>query len=344
MIVRARLLFGFLVLISAEGFSGASVATGFWTPWTWVVTYWLYFAHFFFFTTLAVRTGRTSLGALYLWGVLYGLYESWITKVIWHGYGGDGKLALGHLGPFGFSEISMVFLFHPVMAFLLPLAVACLLSPGLRPLFPDLAWVTGDSRGALAARLYIILSCACTLGINSGGPVHLCLNIAFIGVVLLALARLARRGLATADACSLVAFGWRGFAGLCVYLAALYGVTYFFMRPEGRPSAIVQLITLAFYGVLIAGIWLHRGREPLAGAETTVDPKELRRAITILVAVGGLALPLSVPWVRSATSVPVFANFVLWTPLGFLLTAIALWRGWREWAGRLRCRPECKVV
>jgi hypothetical protein len=344
MIVWVRLLFGFLVLISAEGFSGASVATGFWTPWTWLVTYWLYFAHFFFFTTLAVRTGRTSLGALYLWGVLFGLYESWITKVIWHGYGGDGKLVLGQLGPFGFSELSMVFLFHPVMSFLLPLAVACLLCPRLRPLFPDLAWATGGSRGALAVRLYIILSCGCTLGINSGGPVHLCLNIAFICVVLLSLARLARPGLAAADARSLVVFGRSGFAGLCVYLAVLYGVTYFFLHPEGLPSALIQLITLVFYAVVIGGIWLHRVREPLAGAETSVEPKELRRAVTIFVAVIGLALLLSVPRVRAAVFVPVAANFVLWTPLRFFLTAIALWRGWREWVGRVRCRPASKVV
>ena len=86
MIVWLRLLIGFVVLICTEVFSGASVAQGLWHPWTWVVTFWLYFAHFFLFTTLAVRTGRTSLASLYLWGVLFGLYESWITKVIWHGY------------------------------------------------------------------------------------------------------------------------------------------------------------------------------------------------------------------------------------------------------------------
>jgi len=71
-----RLLLGLVVLICAEVFSGTSVQTDLWSPWTWVVTYWLYFAHFFFFTTLAVRTGRTSLGSLYLWGMLFGLYES----------------------------------------------------------------------------------------------------------------------------------------------------------------------------------------------------------------------------------------------------------------------------
>ena len=81
-------MIGLIVLICVEILSGASLQAGLWSPWTLLVTYWLYFAHFFFFTTLAVRTGRTSLSCLYLWGVLFGLYESWITKVIWHGYGG----------------------------------------------------------------------------------------------------------------------------------------------------------------------------------------------------------------------------------------------------------------
>jgi hypothetical protein len=74
-IVFPRLLIGLIVLICAEVFSGASLQIGLWHPWTWMMTYWLYFAHFFFFTTLAVRTGRTSMWSLYLWGVLYGLVE-----------------------------------------------------------------------------------------------------------------------------------------------------------------------------------------------------------------------------------------------------------------------------
>jgi len=87
--VAARLWVGGIVLVCTEVLSGASLQIGLWHPWTLLVTYWLYFAHFFLLATLAVRTGRTSLSALYLWGVLFGLYESWITKVIWSGYGGD---------------------------------------------------------------------------------------------------------------------------------------------------------------------------------------------------------------------------------------------------------------
>ena len=171
-VVFPRLLIGWIILICAEVFSGASLGVGLWNPWTLVVTYWLYFAHFFFFTTLAVRTGRTSFGSLYLWGVLFGLYESWITKVIWHGYSGDGKFIMGSIGPYGISEISMVFIFHPVMAFILPLAVTCLLYPSLRRLFPDLAWLTGMSRGARVVQVYLVLSFVPTMAMNSGGSAN----------------------------------------------------------------------------------------------------------------------------------------------------------------------------
>jgi hypothetical protein len=323
-ILWPRLLIGLLVLISAEVFSGSSVGPGLWSPWTWVVTYWLYFAHFFFFTTLAVRTGRTSLSALYLWGVLFGLYESWITKVIWFGYGGDGKLALGRLGPYGYSEISMVFLFHPVMAFLLPLAAACLLRPPLRALFPDLALLTQGGRWARGVRVYLILCFAAVLGMNSGGPVNLALNVGFLLLLLAALWLLARRGLALGDGRSLVVFGNRGFAGLCAYLLLLYGLTYVYLRPGGLPSLQIQLLTLVFYALAILGLVLNRRRPPAQEAVATVHRAEWRRVVAIFVMVIGLAFPFSLPPIKPVVSLVAGANLVLWTPLGFVLTALAL--------------------
>ncbi len=337
-----RLLIGLVVLVTAEVFSGASVGPGLWSPWTWVVTYWLYFAHFFFFTTLAVRWGRTSLGALYLWGVLFGLYESWITKVIWHGYAGDGKFALGGLGPFGYSEISMVFLFHPVMSFLLPLAIACVWCPPLRRWFPDLAWFSGASRWARVARIYVVLSSATALGMNSGGPQNLYLNLAFLLLLLLLMNRVAAPGLAASDGRSLVVFGRRGFAGVCVYLVLLYGVTYVWLRPEGLPSVTVQLLTLAFYGVPIAGLRLFRRREPRPESSSTVEAAELWRVRVLFALVLAISLPLSLPSLKTFVLVTVAANFVVWTPLGLILTAFAWRTGWREWRTLARALEESK--
>ena len=329
-VVFSRLLIGLVVLICAEVFSGASIKMGLWHPWTLVVTYWLYFAHFFFFTTLAVRTGRTSLGSLYLWGVLFGLYEFWITKVIWHGYGGDGEFAMGSIGPYGYSEISMAFIFHPVASFILPLTVACLLCPPLRRLFPDLAWFTGRSKSVRLVQIYLVISLACVLAMNSGGPVNLALNLAFVIVLLLLLSRLARPALESSDGLRIVVFGRRGFVGLCMYLMLLYGVTYPHLRPDGLPSVPLQLFTFVFYALAIAGIWLHRRREPLPDDAVQVDGRELRLVKTLFAMLLTLALVLSPFAGTPALFLPIVVSFVLWTPLGFLLTAVSLAGGFRE--------------
>lgn len=325
-----RLLIGLVVLICAEVFSGASIQVGLWHPWTWVVTFWLYFAHFFFFTTLAVHTGRTSLWSLYLWGVLFGLYESWITKVVWHGYGGDGKFVMGSIGPYGYSETSMVFIFHPVASFILPLAVACLLCPPMRRLFPDLAWFTGKSKGARVVQVYLVLSFATVLAMNSGGPLNLASNLAFVLILLLLLSHLARDGLSSSDGRRIAVFGTKGFVGLCVYLILLYGVTYPLLRPDGLPSAPVPLLTFVFYALTVAGLWLHRRREPLPVDAVEMDGQELKHVKILFALLLALALALSVFAGSPVLFLPVVLSFVIWTPLGFLLTLIALAKGARE--------------
>jgi len=327
-VVAARILIGVIVLICAEVFSGGSLKVGLWHPWTVAVTYWLYFAHFFFFTTLAVRTSRTSLSALYLWGVLFGLYESWITKVIWYGYSGDGKFAMGHIGPYGFSEISMVFFFHPVISFILPLSITCLLCPSLRRTFPELAWFTGQTRGARVVQAYFVLAFAPVMAINSGSVLNLAANLAVAIILLAALLRLARPALAATDGLDIVVFARRGFAGLCIYLGGLYGIGYIAMNPAGRPATAIQLFTFVFYAVALAGLWAHRKREPLATA--SVADRETRLVTKLFVLVFVLALALSL--LRSEPLLyPVIAlHFSIWTILGFVLAVLALAKGARE--------------
>jgi hypothetical protein len=322
----ARLLIGLIVLICAEVFSGASVLVGLWHPWTWIVTYWLYFAHFFFFTTLAVRTGRTSAASLYLWGVLFGLYEGWITKVIWSGYSGDGKFVLGAIGPFGFSEMSMVVLFHPVMSFMVPLAVACLLYPSLRGVFPGLAWMTQRGWRGRLFRGYIIFSFMVIVAMNSGGPVNLALNHAFILCLLLAILYIARPWSYRGDARSIIVFGRRGFRRLCIYLAVLYGVTYPLLRREALPGASAQLLTGAMYALVIAALLVHQQQNPMP-IDSPVQRGERRRAIIVLAATQGLGLLLSALPLSPAIYAVIVLNFVLWTPLGVVLTVAAAWRG-----------------
>lgn len=119
----------------------------------------------------------------------------------------------------------MVFIFHPVVSFILPLAVTCLLCPPLHRMFPDLAWLTGTSKRARFVQAYLVLSFAPVMAMNSGGPVNLAVNAAAAILCLLVLSRWARPALAATDGRAVVVFGRLGFAGLCAYLALLYGAT-----------------------------------------------------------------------------------------------------------------------
>ncbi len=327
-LIWARLLIGLAILISAEVFSGASLKIGLWHPWTLIVTFWLYFAHFFFFTTLAVWTGRTTFWSLYLWGVLFGLYESWITKVIWHGYEGDGKLVLGSLGPFGFSEFSMVVIFHPFMSFIFPLTLAGVWFPSLNRWFPDLGWFTSGRTWARVVRVWLMVNVSAIVAMNSGGPLNLALNLTFAGAAIVILRRLASASFAMPDAARVVVFGKKGFAGLCTYLLLLYGVTYFKLRPEGLPSISVQLLTVAIYLLAIGGLWVRprwRGAAPTVLA--SIQP-ERRPILHVVAVVLGLGFLLSLWRGSPALFIPVIAGFVVWTPVGLVLFVIALVSGW----------------
>ena len=329
--IFARLVIGIIVIICAEVFSGASLHAGLWHPWTLLVTYWLYFAHFFFFTTLAIRTGRTSLSSLYLWGILYGLYEAWITKVIWHGYDGDGRFIMGHIGPFGLSEMSMVFLYHPVMSFILPIAIACLLCPSLRSVFPDLVFFTAKSRGARWLQCYLIFSLAPVMAMNSGGPINLAANLVFVIFLLFVFLRIAKPCLVSADARPIIAFGKWGFIGLCFYLALLYGVTYFKLRPEGLPSAGVQLFTILFYVITIVGLRWHRKREAMMDTVAPHEKREMKLVISLFIAMIAIGLVLSFFAGNPLLYLPIALNFAIWSLLGYVLTAMALARGFTQW-------------
>jgi amino acid transporter len=168
------------------------------------------------------------------------------------------------------------------------------------------------------------------MAMNSGGAVNLATNIAAAVAVLWVLALVARPVLSSTDGRSILEFrGW-GFAVLCGYLLLLYTLTYFHLRAEARPSVPVQLATFLFYALAIAGLWLHRRRDPDPKAPVSVEDREKRLAIGIFAVLTALALVLTAFAKHKAVLSVIMVNFMIWTPLGMLLTLLSLVRGLRE--------------
>jgi hypothetical protein len=71
--------------------------------------------------SLVFRRGRVSFPTLFLAGAILGLYEAYITKVIWSPTWGDVHPSLGGIAVV--QTAILVLFWHPVMAFVLPVVV-----------------------------------------------------------------------------------------------------------------------------------------------------------------------------------------------------------------------------
>ena len=116
----AILLVGILSMFFAEVMAGSS-NLWFLDPFAWLISFILYLVHLIFYLNLAVYTNRTSLVHLYLWGILFALYEAPITQVLWSGYTNSIDAPMLLFGIASIEFIVLVFFWHPIMSFIFPI-------------------------------------------------------------------------------------------------------------------------------------------------------------------------------------------------------------------------------
>jgi len=127
------LLVGSLAMLLTEVFAG-SFPLWFVSVSGWLIVFPLYLGHLLFFLNVAMRIRKTSLNHLYFFGVLIALYESWITKVLWAGYpGSNGPIVGTFLGVASLEFSVLVFFWHPLFAFMLPLLMFEVLAVSTSP-------------------------------------------------------------------------------------------------------------------------------------------------------------------------------------------------------------------
>lgn len=296
--VLLRLLFLLWVTLVAFGLPEVIAGTGrMWinNPGTYILVMPLYALHFLLLSHIAIWTKRTSWPALYLFGAMFGLYETWITKVVWSGYPGSNGFAFGSFGPwFGIHEtLGLVLFYHAVISFLLPLAVVSRLFPAFGRQFPVPDWVFGISKAGLVRRLGLVLMLGPVTGHNN--PVIGEYLITWVPMLILmwaGYAVLRRNGVTTDSDRGEIArprLGRIGFSIAVIWLSAIYGIAYLHMLPASRPPVHIQLITLGFYPILIFLIW-KAGPRGSAHNPNTVGPTSARMPFFWLLAVFGVGL------------------------------------------------------
>lgn len=259
--ILAIILFGFLSMIFAEVFSGSS-PLWFLGIWGWFVTLPLYWAHALLLINLALRYERTSLTQLYLWGIIFGLYESWITKVIWAGYMGDVP-AFGTFLGFAIGEFFVIVLFwHPVFSFIVPILVFQIIVQATNKgeagelHTSHIRFISRTVRNKILLGIVVVSGAFfMTMGLSADGLSVMVaggINFAFIFLLAYLTASLSRRPL---DLESL-RLGNRGLSITLVYLIMLYAFTFLTLLPERIPSIGTILLTIAFYIIMLTMLFL----------------------------------------------------------------------------------------
>ncbi len=244
-------LLGVLSMTFAEVFSGSS-RLWFIDAWAWLIAFPLYWSHTLLFLNLAIRTQRTTVSHLYLWGFLFGLYESWVTKVIWAGYLGSPP-ALGQVGGIAVAEfITLTMVWHPLFSFVIPVLVYEIVTvdhsvDNKTHLLPSHSIRIEKNRTNSKLWGIVILFGAAFLSFNSQlSPMIAGITSAGSVLIIILLVRLGRRW---PGACSMesVTLGKRGLVIVITYVILLYGTTLPILLPERIPPPETIILTLGIY-------------------------------------------------------------------------------------------------
>jgi hypothetical protein len=246
------LLLGVLSMLFAEVFSGASTLW-FVTSWGLLLTLPLYLGHVLFFFNVAVRTHRTSLRQLYFFGMMFGLYEALITKVLWFGYPNAAGPAVGYFFGVAWSEfLTLVLFWHPVMSFLVPILVYEVLS---RDIIPGHEWLVQKNRLTLFAVAVLIITGAVFQ--SNGAKYNVLESVGSVAGTLLIVMLL--HYLTPDKTRQSLVLGKKGMLLLVVYLVALYGASTAFILPERLPRTVIPYVLIFLWYVLAIGLlWVDR--------------------------------------------------------------------------------------
>lgn len=113
------LIAGMLSVVCVEVPAGSTMFP-FFTIWGLLVVWPLYLLHSIFLAGVVFRFGRPRFWLLYSAGMLYGMYEAYITKVVWTSFRAEGPFFRAG-GIALFETIICALFLHPLLAFVVPL-------------------------------------------------------------------------------------------------------------------------------------------------------------------------------------------------------------------------------
>jgi hypothetical protein len=272
------LILGSLSVYFAEVVSGSDIFP-FYKPVSWILVFPLYTLHTLVLWYIVFRNGRGRLYALFPAGALFGLYEAYITKVIWSPTWNEAPIRLG--GVAIVETLLLVLFWHAFMAFIVPLFLAETALTSSREVLTGLpVWARRALVSKAASRLAYILPVIGGLFQSVGAPTPFdsfasgVLNSAFL-IVLTVIWR--RKGGERHRFRDLLP-GPKGFRILLVLLGADYLLLGALLRLEEIPGLGAQATVWVLY--VFFGLLLYTGiRSSGQEEEGSSTPYELNASV-----------------------------------------------------------------
>lgn len=264
--IKIKFLFwsilGAFSIFFAELFSGSDMFP-FLHFWGLFVELPLYTLHLLILAYVVFNFGKPLFPSLYLAGTIFGMYEAYLTKVLWNPPWGDALITIGGVGII--ETIVLVIFWHPFLAFIIPL-IAC--SYLLNQFSEMVAGMPLCIRKIMSAKksgtLFVLINAAffgTFQSTNAPSAWFSLLSCPLSAMVLVILVCLWKRTIKDCNYNFLEILPNRvQFVVLIALLIIMYIIMGRFIRPEALPDLSSQLTVWLIYGVLLIAFILSLKR------------------------------------------------------------------------------------
>jgi hypothetical protein len=275
----ARLKILFWIILGAFSVFFAEVVSGsyifpYFTIWGILVVCPLYTLHLLVLSYIVFNYGRPSLHTLFVAGALFGMYEAYMTKVLWDPTWGDAAFSLGGIAVL--ETVLLVLFWHPFMAFIIPLFVGESILTGSREIINEspnrIKQIFKVKKKSYVLFVVFALLCGIFQSANSPSPKHSLLSGFSTTAVLILLIYLWRnRTKGKEYNIKALLPNKKEFRVLASLLLAQYLFLGFVLRREVLPGLLPQLIVWLMYAGLLALLVFNLRKSRAAPLSESVD-------------------------------------------------------------------------
>lgn len=271
--------YAFWVILSALSAFFAEVCCGnepfvllYFEKWLLVVS--MYGMHTLIFASIVCYFGRVTLPQLFFAGTVFGLYEAYMTKILWSGW---EENAFHFAGIAVVETLILVLFWHPIMAFIIPLLIAerfLLHSSTVLDILPQFVRNKAIFRYGIFFGLPLITG-AFVGAVTGEVPSALLSTAGCSGVLLLffLIWRYVLKG-GQFTLTDLLPSGWE-FKILCGLLLCQYVFFYFAFNPDKMPGIYPQITIWVLYAFFISMLILSLKKAPAILSSTRQNPDTL---------------------------------------------------------------------